>query len=303
MKALLPAVLGLIALGPAPLGAQQARPEPNFKDVVYGSENPASQRLDVYLAKSDDPAPKPTMIYLHGGGWRAGSKAPIPAFLARGVAEGWLSVVAIEYRFTDIAPHPAQVNDCVRGIQFARSKAKEWNLDPRRFGVTGGSAGGHLSLWIGLHDDAAKPDDADPVRRESSRVSCVVDFAGPSDWGLLGTIDHKHPAYRQLLGYEPGTPAAEMDAAKKSDVSPVTFVSKDDPPVIVFHGDADDIVPIEHAKNVASLLEKSGVPVELFIVPGGKHNVAGGAGEGVQERAYAYVREHLLGAEKAGATR
>ena len=274
--------------------AQQLAPlTPDFRDVAYDDENPA-QRLDVYQAKSSDPAPKPVMVYIHGGGWRAGSKDRIPGFLAKGVQEGWLSVVSVEYRFTDVAPHPAQTNDCARAIQFARSKAKEWNLDPKRFGVTGGSAGGHLSLWIGAHDDFAKPDSSDPVERESSRVSCVVDFAGPSDWALLSKIDHKHPAYRQLLGYEPGTPADQMDAAKKTDVSPITFVTKDDPPMLIVHGDADDVVPVQHARDMAEKLKEAGVPVETLIVPGGNHGVAGGVGAGVPERSLAYVKEHLL---------
>ncbi|MCB1062305.1 MAG: alpha/beta hydrolase [Verrucomicrobiae bacterium] len=287
IKAYLALAFSLV-LSSGNLPAQELAPK---VDVVYGKEDTKAQSLDVYLAKSDTPTP--VMIYIHGGGWRAGSKAKIPGFLAQGVAKGWFSVVSVEYRFTDVAPHPAQVNDCVRAVQFVRQHASEWNIDPKRVGVTGGSAGAHLSLWVALHDDAADPDAEDPVQRQSSRVSCVISFAGPTDWQLLSEIEHKHPAYRQLLGYEPGTPAAEMSAELKKDVSPITFVSKDDPPVLLVHGDADDIVPIRHAQVIDEKLDAAGVPSELFIVEGANHGVAGAGGDAVANRTLDFIKEHL----------
>ena len=209
------------------------------------------------------------------------------------VDQGWLSVVSVEYRFTDVAPHPAQTDDCLRAIQFVRHHAAKWNIDPRRIGVTGGSAGGHLTLWVALHDDVADPDSDDPVRKQSSRVACAVSFAGPTDWNLLAEIEHKHPAYRQLLGYEPGTPADEMKPERITDVSPISFASDDDPPVMQVHGDADNIVPIEHARRLDKRLQKTGVKSELVIVKDGTHAVAG-AGLKVTERAEAFVREWLV---------
>lgn len=265
--------------------------EPTKKDLPYDTDRPEIQALDVYLAESDSPVP--AMIYIHGGGWRAGSKKPIPGILAKGVSEGWFSVVSVEYRFTDVATHPAQVNDCVRAIQFVRQYAKEWNIDAKRIGVTGGSAGAHLSLWVALADDAADPDAEDPVKRQSSRVSCAVGFAGPTDWSLLAEIDHRHPAYRQLLGYEPGTPAEEMSAEQMKSVSPVSHVSEDDPPILLVHGDADDIVPIAHARRLDEKLDEAGVESDLFVVEGGKHNVAGAGGAAVAERVITFLKANL----------
>ncbi|NUQ61784.1 MAG: alpha/beta hydrolase [Pirellulales bacterium] len=270
--------------------AQAPRLSATFKDVPYSDADPA-QKMDVYLAESD--APLPAMIFIHGGGWRGGSKNAVPAWLLNAVREGWLSVVAVEYRFTNVAPHPAQVNDCLRAIQFVRHNAGKWKIDPKRIGVTGGSAGAHLSLWVALHDDAADPSAKDPVARQSSRVACAVGFAGPTDWSLLERLEHKHPAYRQLLGYEPGTPAGEMDSKAKADVSPISFASKDDPPVMQVHGDKDDIVPIEHARNLDERLKGAGVKTELVVIEGANHGVAG-AGPQVAERAVAFVRENLL---------
>lgn len=273
------------------LAAAVASAEPDFKDVAYDDEH-AAQILDVYLAKSDEPAP--CMVYIHGGGWRGGSKNRIPGFLAKANAEGWLAVVSVEYRFTDVETHPAQVDDCARAIQFVRANAAKWKIDPKRIGVTGGSAGGHLSAYVALQDDEADPDSDDPVAKLSSRVSFAIPFAGPTDWGLLSTIKHDHPAYRQLLGYEPGTPAAEMSAELKKDVSPLSFVSKDDPPVLIVHGDADVIVPYEHATVLEAALKEAGVEVEVFRVEGGKHGVAGAGEPTSAARATEFMRERLL---------
>lgn len=269
--------------------SQAIQPSPTHKDVAYDDAH-AAQKLDVYLAQSDKPVP--AMIHIHGGGWRAGSKNRVPGWLMNAVREGWLSVVSVEYRFTNVAPHPAQVNDCLRAIQFVRQNAADWNIDPQRIGVTGGSAGGHLSLWVALHDDAADADSNDPVKRRSSRTTCAVSFAGPTDWSLLSELEHKHPAYRQLLGYEPGTPADQMDTEAKTDVSPISFVSQDDPPVMQVHGDKDATVPIKHAGNMHERLKSVGVRSELVIIEGASHSVAG-AGPQVTKQAVKFVREQL----------
>jgi len=276
----------------------QDRLKPTLKNIAYGGEDSA-QVLDVYQPESQQPTP--VVVHIHGGGWRGGSKNSVPAYLLRAVQEGWLSVVSVEYRFTDVATHPAQVNDCMRAIQFVRSQASEWNIDPTRLGVTGGSAGGHLTLWIALHDDVADPKSDDPVEKESSRVSCAVGFAGPTDWSLLGEIEHAHPAYRQLVGYEPGTPAEEMASERMTDVSPISFASKDDPPILIVHGDADSTVPVEHAERLQAALDKISADSELLIVEGGKHDVAGAGDKNGAIRATEFFKEHLLGADSGRA--
>lgn len=288
----MPLILAACLLAPASssLSAQTPGSSTVHKDIAYDDAH-AAQKLDVYLAESDKPTP--AMVFIHGGGWRAGSKNRVPGWLMNAVREGWLSVVSVEYRFTDVAPHPAQVNDCLRAIQFVRQNAEDWNIDPQRIGVTGGSAGGHLTLWVALHDDAADADSDDPVERYSSRVACAVSFAGPTDWSLLDELEHKHPAYRQLLGYEPGTPAEEIDAEAKKDVSPISFASRDDPPIMQIHGDKDSTVPIEHARRMHERLKSVGVTTELVIIAGASHSVAG-AGPQVSTRADRFVRERLL---------
>lgn len=281
----------LLALMGLVLGLSQLHAaHPTQRDVAYDNDHMA-QVLDVYQVDTKEPSP--VMVYIHGGGWRAGSKNRIPGFLAKAHDEGWLAVVSVEYRFTDVATHPAQVEDCLRAIQFVRQHARDWNLDPSRIGVTGGSAGGHLSAYVAVRDDFAQPDAKDPVSRQSSRVAFAIPFAGPMDWGLLSSIPHKHPAYRQLIGYDPGTPAEEMSEKLKKDVSPITWVSQDDPPMLIVHGDADDIVPIEHGRVFHEALLRAGVASELMVVPGRGHEVAGAGVPGTPERATLYMKSRF----------
>lgn len=256
---------------------------PTHQSIAYDDDDPA-QVLDVYLAESDQPVP--AMVYIHGGGWAAGSKSNLPTWLKKGVNENRFSVVAVEYRFTQVAPHPAQTNDCLRAIQFTRHHSSQWNIDSNRLCATGGSAGGHLSLYVALHDDIAQSESADPVQRTSSRVACAVGFAGPTDWNLLSTLEHKHPAYRKLLGYEPDTPFADLKMDQVEDVSPLSFASEDDPPIMIIHGDADTIVPVEHARRLHKKLRSIGVKTELVIVKGASHAIAGAGGSAPQVPAF-----------------
>ena len=124
------------------------------------------------------------------------------------------------------------------------------------------------------------------------RVACAVSFAGPTDWSLLSEIEHGHPAYRQLIGYEPGTSPNDLDPAKIKDVSPITFVSKDDPPIMQVHGDADNIVPIAHAKRMDKRLKEIGVRTELIVIKGANHGVAGAA-PNVTDKPSGFVNKHL----------
>ncbi len=282
-------LLATICAGATTTFAQAPGSTPTHKNIAYDKQH-KSQRLDVYLAKSEQPTP--AMVFIHGGGWQAGSKQHVPGWLRKLVAKGEASVVSVEYRFTDVKTHPAQVNDCLRAIQFVRHNAKKWNIDPKRIGVTGGSAGGHLSAYVALCDDAKKPKSKDPVQQHSSRVACCVSFAGPTDWSLLSSIKHGHPAYRQLIGYKPGTPAGEIDVAKAKSVSPISFATKDDPPTMQVHGDKDVIVPIKHAQNLHEKLKTLGVKSELVVISGGNHSVAG-AGDRVVKRAVEFTRKHL----------
>ena len=216
---------------------------PTAADVKYGPHE--RNVLDFWQAKGD--GPRPLVFCIHGGGWVNGDKSSYYGAVKQYLDAG-VSVVSINYRLMAQAneqkvapPVKAPLEDAARALQFVRSKAKEWNIDPKRIGATGGSAGGCSSLWLAFHDDLADPKSSDPVTRESTRLYCAgVD-------GAQVTLDPKE-VREWMPGYTYGAHAfgmksldeVEMNrdklAAWITEYSPISHVTKDDPPVGLFYG-------------------------------------------------------------------
>jgi acetyl esterase/lipase len=166
--------VGLVVV-PVLVAAEGKKPEPTRANVAYGEHE--RQVLDFYQAKSQ--APTPLVFFIHGGGWVAGDKSAVgdvTPYLNAGI-----SVASINYRYSWQAqqagvkpPVEWPVRDAARALQFVRSRAKEWNIDKRRIGATGGSAGACSSLWLALHDDLANPNSDDSIARESTRLTCAA---------------------------------------------------------------------------------------------------------------------------------
>jgi acetyl esterase/lipase len=226
----------LLAPHPA-LRAQDAKYEPTHADVRYGKYD--RDVLDVFQAKTAQPAP--VLIYFHGGGWIGGDKKsfnPDP-ILKRGIA-----LVAANYRFTtgtpDAAPYPAPMLDSARVVQFVRSKAKEWNIDPNRIALTGSSAGAVISMWIAYHEDLANPASADPVERFSTRVTCILPQSGPATLDpklILQRIGGNPTVTDALLPFFAVKSLAELDAPAKqklvADASPINHITRNAPPTFM----------------------------------------------------------------------
>jgi acetyl esterase/lipase len=234
------ALLALCLLGPV----LRAETPTEFLNVAYG--NHPRQVLDFYQAKSDKPTA--VVFYIHGGGWRNGDKKINPRrFLDRGI-----SVAAINYRFVQhgveekvVPPVKAPLEDAARALQFVRSKAAAWNIDKKRIGATGGSAGGCSSLWLAFHDDMADPTSNDPIARESTWLYCAaVDGAQTSldprelrEWMPnygYGAHAFGLPNFQSLLD--------NRDKVLKwiKEYSPIEHVTKDDPPIGLFCGGDKD---------------------------------------------------------------
>jgi acetyl esterase len=243
----LPAML-LLGLLSAPAYAQRtgrggAKPAPDLANVKYGPH--ARNVLDLWKAISDEPTP--LVVFIHGGGFRGGSKEGLPPALLDGLLAKGISVIAINYRLSPEVSFPAHYTDCARAIQFARSNARDWNLDPGRVGATGGSAGAGTSLWIGFHDDMADPTSDDPVLRQSTRLTCMAVQAAQSTYDpraikeWVGDAASNHPALKGFFGLkddELDTPAAHKayEAA-----SAINLLTKGDPPVYAFYDEARKI--------------------------------------------------------------
>jgi acetyl esterase/lipase len=240
-----------------------------LRDLAYVPDGHARQKLDLYLPmQRENNGPLPLIVWVHGGAWLAGSKENCPAvrFLRRGYA-----AASINYRLSQHAIFPAQIEDCKAAIRFIRANAEKYNIDPNRIGVWGASAGGHLVALLGTAGDA-KEFDKGPNLEFSSRVQAVCDFFGPTDLTKMSqfasTMDHDAPnsPESQLIG---GPVQENKEACRRAN--PITYVTKDDPPFLICHGDKDMLVPHNQSELLYDALKKAGVNVTFHTVKDGGH--------------------------------
>ena len=174
-----------------------------------------------------------------------------------------------------------------RAVRFIRHHADDYGIDPDRIGVTGASAGGHLSLMLGTAGDEGDPDARDPVDRESSRVQAVACFFPPTDFLNFGgpgqeklhARDHQKPFRPAFDYYERDEetnllePITDEDRLREitADISPITHVSPDDPPTLIIHGDRDELVPLQQSEAMVEALEEAGVEAKLVVKEGAGH--------------------------------
>lgn len=246
--------------------SRPAPPAPDLANVKYGPDQ--RNVFDLWLANSDRPAP--LVIYYHGGGFRGGDKRTIKIDLLKQLLAGGVSVAAVNYRLSGTAPFPAQMNDCARALQFIRLHAAEHNIDPTRVGATGGSAGAGISLWLAFHDDLKDPASADPVKRQSTRLSAAVVYAAQSSYDprFIKKLFNTDQIDEALIPFFGMKGAAEVDEAKFhplfAEASPINHASSDDVPVMLFYPQANKPLPpnstgrqhIHHPKFGEVLKEK-----------------------------------------------
>src|SRR5208282_1821342 len=205
-----------------------------LRDLDYVKDGHERHKLDLYLPEKAEGA-LPVVVWIHGGGWSAGSKAGCPAVPM--VAQG-SAVSSINYRLSQHATLPAQIEDCKAAIRWLRANAKTYHLDPDRIGVWGASAGGHLVALLGTTGGVKELEGNDGNLDQSSRVQAVVDWFGPTDFRNIGKqLESPNSPVSKLLG---GPVSENKEKAEKA--SPVTYVGKDDPPFLIMHGDKDPLV-------------------------------------------------------------
>jgi acetyl esterase/lipase len=236
-------------------------------NLPYVENGHARQKLDLYLPAQ----PKgPLLVWIHGGGWRTGSKDKPPglALVKNGVA-----VASIEYRFSQDAIFPAQIEDCKAAIRWLRAHAKEYGYRDDMFAAWGASAGGHLVALLGVtgqvHDF-----DVGANLDQSSAVQCVIDWFGPADFPAYDPasptpmVQPENPdsVIAQLLG---GPMSQKLELAKRA--SPVMWVTKEAAPMLIMQGTADPLVPPDQSRRLADKLKAAGADVTLDIIEGAGH--------------------------------
>jgi len=299
IAALLPLLLSFSLLAQQPAATAKARPRASatlpegaraLRNIDYVSGSHARQKLDLYLPAGTN-ASLPLIIWIHGGAWLAGSKEDCPArrFLSQGYA-----VASVNYRLSQQALFPAQIEDCKAAVRWLRAHAKEYRLDPDRFGAWGASAGGHLVALLGT-SGGVKEFDTGPNPDVSSRVQAVVDFFGPTD--LLRMDEQAGPESR-MKHNTPDSPESKLVGGPVQEhqelaakANPITYVTPDDPPMLLVHGDADPLVPHPQSEILYDALKQAGVEATLHIVKGGGHGT--GFGPDVQEQVNRFLEQHL----------
>lgn len=235
-------------------------------DIVYTGDPEASrkQRLDLFLPEHG--AEKaPVVVWIHGGAWRAGDKqwGPFRALTSHGYA-----VASINYRLSKQAAFPAQLQDCKKAVAWIREHADEYGLDAGRIGVWGASAGGHLAALLGTTGGVPSLDPKGEIST-STKVQAVCDWYGPADLSDVVGRRRRSFAVRAvalLLG-------GNLTKKTALEASPVHYVSPDDAPFLIMHGDRDKRVPVDQSAKLYEALRKNGVQATLLIAEGKGHGL------------------------------
>jgi acetyl esterase/lipase len=262
------------------------------RDLPYARAGGRPLLLDLYLPMSM-PKPWPVVVWIHGGAWRAGSKAQCGALP---VLEKGIAVASIGYRLSQEAIFPAQIEDCKAAVRWLRANGAKHGLSTDRIGAWGSSAGGHLAAMLGTTGDT-KGFDVGDHPGYSSRVQAVCNYFGPSDLSLMQAQSGPESRMRHDL---PDSPEALLIGGLVADhpdkaaaASPITYVTPDDPPFLIVHGDADPTVPVGQARILDAALRKAGVPSTLVLLEGAGHGGREFQTPALRVQINSFFEEHL----------
>ncbi len=273
-----------IAIGPQSASAAETAID-RQQDVVYGRKYGTALTMDVFSPKEKADANGLGLIWVVSGGWFSSHDAigegMVKPFLDRGY-----TVFAVVHGSQPKFTIPEILDDMNRAVRFIRTHAEDYGIDPDRIGIFGASAGGHLSLMQGAAGNEGNPEAKDPVERASSRVQAVACFFPPTDFLNYGKPGNDALGRGTLKGFRAPFDFHELDPESRAFVpitdderiheigariSPVTHVSADDPPTLIYHGDADQLVPIQQAELFVEAMKKAGVEAKLVVKPGAGH--------------------------------
>lgn len=273
----------IVLLAPAALRAQDVSEYIRTRDVIYGRKAGLALTMDVMAPKD-----KPNglgVLFIVSGGWRSNPGFIRPEMFAPFLQHGY-TVFAVVHGTQPKFTVPEIIEDIHRAVRFVRYHAKDYRVDPEHLGITGASAGGHLSLMMGTAGAIGNAKAKDPVERVTSRVQAVACFFPPTDflnWGKEGAIlDCKNIGPRfsaamdfQIFDRREGIFKRITDEKKELDllraISPASHISRDDAPTLIIHGDKDPLVPVQQSQRMVAKLKEAGVPANLIIKKDCRH--------------------------------
>jgi len=236
---------------------------PTREGLSFGEADGEKLTMDYYAPKG--PGVHPIAIVIHGGGYQRGdSKSGSEAYCADFLAPAGYAVFSVNYRLAPKYPYPYMVYDVERSIRYLRHNARQWNADPGRIALVGGSAGGFLSNMVGLLSAPGDRAATDPVDRESAKVQAVVTLFAQSSFATVPLNRDVHALLDPLIQRK-GEPQALREA------SPITYVGKNAPPFLQILGDRDEYIPFTEATNLQAALQNVGVRCDIIRIPNGAH--------------------------------
>lgn len=229
---------------------------------VYGTGSGRELKLNVYHPSKKDGGPYPGVVFVHGGGWRAGHPGHFSRQAMYLSANGYVCA-CIEYRLSGEATFPAAIEDVKCAIRWMRAEGtKHFNVDPDRIAVSGGSAGGHLTLLAAASGGVKELEGAGGWQEYSSSVQCAVAFNPACNF-----TDHIGSYVKAFLG---GTYNEVPEQYRRA--TPATWLDKSDPPMLLLHGTEDKTIPYQRSVDFVAKLKELGIPAELYCEQGAGHS-------------------------------
>ncbi len=235
-----------------------------YKNIPYKTVENRHLYLDIFLPDEENP---PLIMWIHGGGWKELNRI---WNLAMPMLEKGYAIAAVDYRYCDEGTFPTQMLDLKDALLFLRRQAEKYGYDGRKIVVSGDSAGGHLCTLMGV---SAGNRDWETVEGDYS-VQAVIDMCGPTElsMALQGKEEQPDNIIAELLG-APVT--SKMGLSLAASASPMTYIDGSEPPFLILHGSEDPVVSPEHSRLLRNALEKAGVPVMMYLIPGAVHAFGG----------------------------
>lgn len=251
--------------------------------VEYGKAGDISLQLDLYRPKTIA-KPVPALVFIHGGAWAGGDRGMYRLYGIDFAKRGYV-VASVSYRLSKVAPFPAAVQDVKCAVRYLRANAEKYHIDPEKIAAIGGSAGGHLAMMIGYSSDVPEFEGESGNSGVSSRVQAVVNLYGPTD--LTDPLAHDVKSVINFMGKKTYKDSPEI----YKQASPITYVTKDDPPTLILHGTIDEVVQINQADLLVEKLKQAEVPYIYDRLPGWTH--AMDVAQVVNDRCQ-WLMEHFL---------